>query len=270
MRNMISTVVRTALAGGVLMGGLGVAHAVTVPFGPPQDLSGIPAHGLPAFEEGHVQLSLTAIRLPGNQTYHGSNFVFDLHEAGSGTLYWQPSPKTSNNAIATTGASTLDAFFDVNASLIPDGTTIAGHTYNDQLTITGNAPIGGQPFNPPKSLWAVPLTKFTAGVFGSWSNPNIELGFQTGNPRNPNGSTGSQNIWAFPYWSGGAESVYLYNLGFSDWAKLFSGWNETKGGTIVSGVFANLYATVPLPAGLPLLGSGLLSLLGLLRRRAVI
>lgn len=167
----------------------------------------------------------------------GSNWKLTANER-SGTHRFQLSPTEAYKV--TNVDFSLEALFDTNLRF-----------KGGELEIEGK--INGLGVNTKTTLWEASLTDF--GVdYNPFDGSPIALGFETDN----------HGGWATLFDSGMPESVYLFTPSLWTLALNVAGGN----GTSVN-INATALTTVPVPAAVWLLGSGLMALLGGRRRNTV-
>ncbi|MEK7322147.1 MAG: VPLPA-CTERM sorting domain-containing protein [Pseudomonadota bacterium] len=194
---------------------------------PDFNISGVPDAGFPHFED-KVKLSLSK---------SGKDWKFTAVNT-TGTQLFQKNPTQSYNI--TSPSFSLTALFDSSLNF-----------KNGTMAIKGKIPSLG--VNSTTNLWTATLSNFGFDINPFDGSP-ISLGWKTTNMTGWGVTAG----YAF----GTPESVYLYNFGLSSLANMFYGHH----GSSFSNVTATALTTVPVPAAVLLLGSGLIALFGLRRR----
>ena len=240
----------------------GVAHAFTVPdFKGPDPSIGSP--GYPDFWAANFSAALTA---------NSQGTVYTLTIQGS-----NPNIGIFNlpNAAYLVGNEQVK----LTASFDSKGNLLTGSGYKDTYEIDGSLASSSNPTfgSKPSGLsWAAqPVeTLFSATLTGvTVDSKDDALGFKStnfggwANQKQFTGGSTTESVWLYSLLSPLASFNSAINTSNNDWNNFLA---EIKNHTALKGnAFYGIasIATVPLPAGLLLLGSGLLGLGGLLRRR---
>jgi hypothetical protein len=269
----MNTTSKIAIAAVVALAGTSAAQAFTVPnFNGPD-----PSIGSPGYAD------FSALNLSASLTANSSGTVYTLTIQGS-------NPNIGVFNFPNTAYLVGNEAVKLTASFDSTGHLLTGSGYNDSYEIDGSLAASSNPTFGSKLTgfsWAAqPVEKlFSATLTGVTVDSRDEaLGFRStnfggwANQKQFTGTTGvdTESVWLYSLLSSSFNSSYGSSMasaahrgvfGGSDWDSFLAeikNHNHLKTGTFFG---IGSIATVPLPAGILLLGSALLGLGGRLRRR---
>jgi hypothetical protein len=241
----------------------GVAHAITVPSFTGSDPS-VVSPGYPDFLAANYSASLTA---------NSQGSVYTLSIQGSNPNVGVFNFKNADYLVGNESIK-LTANFDARGNLLTGKGFTNSYEIDGSLAASSNPTIGSAPAGyswtaqPVEKLFSATLASvtvdsndealgFKSTSFGGWANQKQFTG----------GGTPSESVWLFSLLSPLSSFSSQASAANKDWNTFLS---EIK---THSSLKANTFygigsiATVPLPAALLLLGSGLLGFGGIARRR---